>query len=40
MSDIPAARELIEEVLMSYVVDDEARKLLRKALRLMKRKGS
>jgi hypothetical protein len=37
MSNIQQARELIEEVLISYVVDDDARKLLRKALRLMRR---
>ena len=40
MSDIPAAREIIEEILLTHTVDEEARKLLRKALRLMKRKGS
>jgi hypothetical protein len=37
MSDIPQARELIEEVLISCVTDDDAKKLLRKALRLMRR---
>lgn len=36
-SDIPQARKLIEEVLLIHVTDDEAKKLLRRALRLMKR---
>jgi len=37
MSDIPQARDLVEEVLISCVIDDDARKLLRRALRLMRR---
>ena len=36
MSNIQQARELVEEVLISYVVDEDARKLLRKALRLLR----
>jgi hypothetical protein len=40
MSDIPQARELIEEALLTCVMDNEARGLLRKALRLMNRKAS
>ena len=37
MSNIPQARQLIEEVLLTCVMDNEARSLLRKALRLMRR---
>ncbi len=37
MSDIPQARELIEQALMTCCLDLEARSLLRKALRLMRR---
>ena len=37
MSNIPQARQLIEEVLMTHYVDEDARKLLKKALRLMRR---
>jgi hypothetical protein len=40
MSDIPQARELIEEALMTCTMDDVARRILRKALRLMRRKGN
>jgi hypothetical protein len=39
MSNIPQARELIEQVLLTCVLDLEARSLLRKALRLMNRKA-
>jgi hypothetical protein len=38
MSNIPQARELIEQALMTCCLDLEARNLLRKALRLMNRK--
>jgi len=38
MSDIPQARELIDEALLTCVMDEEAKRLLKQALRLMKRK--
>ena len=40
MSNIPQARELIEQALLTCVIDPEARSLLRKALRLMRRKAA
>jgi hypothetical protein len=36
-SKISQARECIDEVLTSCITDDEAKKLLRKALRLLRR---
>jgi hypothetical protein len=36
-SKIVQARECIDEVLISCIIDDEAKKLLRKALRLLRR---